>query len=737
MNGFRARIILLLIGLVVLFPAAAPAAGEIHEPQHRYVVLIHSELGMHITSFDFKYTAALPPFNSVQVQVVRAERSDGTPPKLITPADGLQPEFGFQANSYSSGNKLSYWGVKYDVDRNGRRLDPFDQPPVEFVRPYYTYGRPDGVRPAGAAAKDRIYVWNTHPPDDDHGITGRRITDWPPILKRDRRLNYTGESGVRFFVDGENGITDIPITLAPPNLWDAVGLPLTPYVDYSRGNKSLRSGKEVEYKPYQRVIITLWDKSGRPVIDLDGSAVTTLGVVPVDAPSCDRCHGTKRANGDRAKKYRDEYNYWLKTYSDSTEHFSTTQAAAISILELHDQNEKTHFTWDYSNNSSLNRLGRQTVFCPSCHADNAIGRLRMNDSTMTNLADRKVRARLSLTEAIHKKHAEVMPAPDAKGRPGNCQMCHPAHSDAGRFDRFPVTRDGANRYATGDNRDAAGFYTGRDVHSNPYRANALHTKSRLNAIGRWYLNTVWNEDGKDRGLYCTHCHNRLSIALYRSDHLTDAAAGAGKTLRNRTIPEIAAALTGGDVQQLIDQYLDPKVVKGKDRNEAVWERGKGTPLGYRKKDGTVSATPMKGARPVAYGEVSGGKDYWFSPGLPHCADCHAPPFVESMGGGFFPIDQPHKYSLMRFSSAHAGITCQGCHQSAHGLFPVNPLGNDEASPQQAVQYNSDGSTGPVECGACHRTTSTGVPLAARNINYLGTPIGEDYDRAVAWAHADR
>ncbi len=729
----------LCAAMAAVWPSPAVAEEVVRRPQHRYVVLVHSELGMHITSFDFNYTAALPPFNSVQVQVVRTEGDDGAPAKLLTPEDGVRPQFGFQSNSYSYGNKLAYWGIKYDVDRNGTRLDPFDQPPVEFVRPYYTYGTDDGVRPSGATATDRVYLWNTHPPDDDHGPTGQRIADWPPILNRDRNLPYTGAHGVRLFVGGENGAVDIPLTLAPPNLWDAVGLPLTPYLDYSRGNKSLRSGREVEYQPYQRVIITLKDKAGQPVADRDGTPVTAMGVIAVDAPSCDRCHGTQRANGDKAKKYRDEYSYWMKTYGDATQHYSTTEAAAISILELHDKNEHTHFTWDYSNNSMLNRLGRQTVFCPSCHADNNIGRLTMNNSPRTNLADTKVRAKLSLTEAMHRKHAEAMPAPDAKGRPGNCQMCHPAHSDAGRFDRFPVTRDGANRYAEGDNRDALGSYTGRDVHSNPYRASELHASSHLNAIGKWYRDTVWNEDGKDRGLYCTHCHSPLATALYRADRLSDAATGAGGGLRAKTIPEIAAALTGGDVQRLVDRFLDPKVVNGEDHNIATWERGTRMPLGYRLGDGTVA--PVSGddpkATPVAYGDVSGGKDYWLSPGLPHCADCHAPPFVESMGGANFPLDQPGKYALMRFSRAHAEITCQGCHQAAHGLFPVNPLGNDEASPQQAVQYNADGTTGPVGCGACHRTSVAGVPLVARNLTYGGSPIGDDYDRAVAWAHADR
>jgi len=43
--------------------------------------------------------------------------------------------------------------------------------------------------------------------------------------------------------------------------------------------------------------------------------------------------------------------------------------------------------------------------------------------------------------------------------------------------------------------------------------------------------------------------------------------------------------------------------------------------------------------------------YWLSPGVPHCADCHAAPFVEGQGGVAYPINQPGKYSSMRYTKA--------------------------------------------------------------------------------------
>ncbi|HBB40175.1 MAG TPA: hypothetical protein DC005_01775, partial [Proteobacteria bacterium] len=46
--------------------AASPAAGPAD-----YRIFIHYELGMHCTGFDFSYCCILPPYNSIQAQVVR------------------------------------------------------------------------------------------------------------------------------------------------------------------------------------------------------------------------------------------------------------------------------------------------------------------------------------------------------------------------------------------------------------------------------------------------------------------------------------------------------------------------------------------------------------------------------------------------------------------------------------------------------------------------------------------
>ncbi len=417
--------------------------------------------------------------------------------------------------------------------------------------------------------------------------------------------------------------------------------------------------------------------------------------------------------------------------------------------------------------------------CQDCHADNVVGVLISKRVGEIDARDRGPRfAELNpdptrivtpLSEAIHRVHQTARPLGDSVGLSGACQGCHPAHRDDGDLTGFPLDAHGRNPFADGDNRDVAGgCFAGRDVHANPGKDVDVPTPAHLNAIGAWLREQVCHcgvrGDGaaKARGLWCTHCHNRLSRELYAADHLTDAVSGTGETLRNQSLDAIAAAL-GVDTETLIRDYLDPRVPReGPDRASGVvrvWDRA-GVPAapvaileaaadgnGPRRTEPDVdgdqsvvvaSADPLGGTPGVSapYDALTDGKDYWLSAGEPHCADCHAPPFVESEGGRAFPIDQPGKYALMRHSTGHAGLHCQSCHGSAHGLHPVTAT-VDTGSYAQAAANNPDGSHGPTKCAACHAVNTAGVPTMLAAASYRGRPLADDYDLAVEYAHAMR
>ncbi len=300
------------------------------------------------------------------------------------------------------------------------------------------------------------------------------------------------------------------------------------------------------------------------------------------------------------------------------------------------------------------------------------------------------------------------------------------------------------RFSAADLRTSGGgCFLRRDAHSNPGAAPPFF----LNDIGRWYLTEVSARDesgervSKLRGLYCTNCHNRFTHELYRYDDLIDPVLQEGKTLRNEPIGEVIDRVAGGDRKRFKEFFADPVVgAKGEPLYD-YYANHRGAPLARiaKGKDGKTKLLPWNADKgeEVTYAAVSGGSDWWLSPGVPHCANCHIAPFVESGGGRYFPMDQPGKYALYRYSKAHGVLACQSCHESMHGLYPVRYGGPEETvdltSHSQALQFSPDGKyAGPVTCSACHRVNEKGVPVQLR-----GTAYFQDYWASVVLAHAMR
>jgi mono/diheme cytochrome c family protein len=749
--------------LAPLAPGQAATAVQEQDPPRDYLILINYELGMHCTGFDFAYCCVLPPYNSILAQVVKTGRNGEKP--VLLGADPADPEvlvdgdkryklaythedpYGVP-NTYSAQKKLAYWGVGYG---DNKKL-----PDVYFSN-LYLYKDLEGSNPENTSADaKKLHVGLDVPIGFNQGPTGQHVGRG--------FLRYSGDTGTVVFTDSP-AMENVPIKLTNPGIWEALGLPLTPFNDKFT---ALIHVEEDMVQPYQKSVVTLVDPETRePVLDSSGKPVRFFGLNPIDVPNCARCHSNERANGKKHLKYQEEYDFWREVRR-SSEWYAQLKAAAVSILEIHDANHGTNFlaNWPASGNNYL-RLGRGTVMCQDCHADNVIGRLFSKTSGEMDAQDvQKDHAGLPdpehlispLTEAIHKSHQRNNPLPDSLGFAGGCQGCHPSHRSDLSMNDFPLTEDGRNFFAKGDIRDAKGCFTGRDVHDNPGRnTDGAETASHLNPVGEYLLSEVMMTKGKDQGLYCTNCHNMLSRELYKADHLTDAVNQTGETLRNQPLEKIAAAV-GVGVKELQQDYINPKSpMQGEDTTSGVyrtWDRtgqtiapiariqvdDKGNPvMTPPDEDGDQSViivdTNPNGKEGVAvpYDAATHGRDYWLAAGEPHCADCHQPPYVESMGGGAFPIDQPGKYALMRYSKGHAQITCQGCHESIHGLYPVDPA-VDIPSYQQAALLNPDGSHGPLKCAGCHAVNKHGVPSQYPNIIKKDGPYWADYGKAVELAH---
>ncbi len=759
----------------------ALVAASTHKPKNDYNITINYELGMHCTGFDFSYCCVLPPYNSVQSQVIKTATGKKKYPELVEadpndPAvlvDGdkrMRLAYGHVDNTYSEGNKLKYWNVPYDVNDDGKYSDNENVANAYFTH-LYVYKDLKGTVPEGVTMGDdtkKARVGIEIPIPKDNGPAGAAV----PSPIKDGHLHYTGEKGTIVFTKSPV-LDDVPIVLTNPGIWDALGLPLTAFND-SAAAKDFLALVETDIQPFQEAWVSLVDAdSGAPVLDSHtGKPITFVGTNPIDVPNCANCHGNERANGDKYQLYKQERAFWKGL--GASDWIASLKATSISIMEMHDDVNGTDFLKNYDPNgrSTDNRIGRDPVLCQKCHADNVIGVL--SSKTFKN-KEGKEQLIPPLTEAIHTVHQTNAPMPDAEGRSAACQGCHPAHRQDGSMEGYPITPDGKNAYAKRDNRDAAGgCYVGRDVHSNPNKdKDGVETDEHLNAIGQWMQDNVSQiGNGKHgKGLWCTNCHNQLSRELYQRDNISQAFKQEGTTLRNKSLSQIAAGI--GVNMKTLEEMMDPKVVldekgrdtPGKSQILATWAvkrtvpdiavialKGDG-PMINKDKDGDVSVVPLSanpavdiaslklpegatGALAVPYEAATHGRDYWLSPGAPHCADCHAAPFVEGQGGVAFPINQPGKYSLMRYTKGHAGLACQACHQSIHGLYPVTQRA-DLTSYRQAPQYNPDGSHGPFKCAACHETNENGVPWIADEDEHVwkGKRILEDYEAAVSWMHA--
>jgi mono/diheme cytochrome c family protein len=724
--------------------AASGAATRLFDPKDPFAIFINYELGMHCVGFDMSYCCVIPPYNSIQAQAVKTS-AGGSLPRLLGPQDRVSLAYSTRGNTYSEGDKMRYWAVPKDVNGNGTMDDPGDNMANYVWTHLFVYKDLEGTIPADWSESKRLHVGREVQVPVDAGPTGKSVAGGT--------LSYAGGTGGnKVFTDSLiPEVKNVPITLTASYVWDALGLPLTAFDD-ARRKGTLRGITEKDFQPYQVSVVRLEDDKGKPVL-AGGKPVEFIGTNPVDIPACYLCHSgqglaAKAAREEGLKLFDEEYAYWKRTAPDMSEFMRRLSQASIGILELHDRHHGTTLLAHYDPKASSNRLGATgAVNCADCHGDNVSGNLRSPRPGASGY--RAVRAK-PLTEAIHATHLAYLPMPDAAGRTQSCQACHPGHWQVPAMNDpaanpYSVTDDrGNDRFSASDVRHGAGgCYLRRDAHTNP----AAKPPFFLNPVGKWFLSEVSRRDEKGkatselRGLYCTNCHNPLSQALYAADDLSDAAGQEGKTLRNRPLGELVKALAGGDAKRFKEGLADPVVNAPGDPLRSYYASHTGATMVRASKDAVgklrLAAWNAAEGDPVPYDAASAGKDWWLSASEPHCADCHAAPFVESGGGAYFPIDQPRKYSLYRYSKAHGTIACQSCHESIHGLYPVRDDGPrrsvDLTTHEQALQFSPDGKyAGPVTCSACHRVNARGVPTQLR-----GTGYQDDYWAAVVLLHAMR
>ncbi|MCG6887262.1 MAG: hypothetical protein LJE74_08645 [Proteobacteria bacterium] len=766
----------------------------------------------------------------------------------------------FDAADVDAGNALiygSYNGATGVLQGDGDFGDSNDNYANAWLNHFYIYEDLEGSNGTGTSAesdKIRLGMPNAHIPfstilPDNSGPAFHPVGPGAtPGLNN--FLTFSGETGTVVYTQMKV-LENLPVMLTSPRIWEALGLPLTPFEDTIDFFGDPGAVDEDSIRPYvfmrAQLNEAVCDPSGctpgDPVLD-QGFPVRGFGTAPIDIPNCERCHaatsGTNSANAYQPPASNAAYNtqleidFWDAYYgigAMDSDWYSRLKGAALSILTIHDEQHGTSFTSSYPASTGVGipqnfRLGHESIVCQRCHADNVIAVVKSANCGPTSVGCADGELIPPLTEVIHHNHRNTTEGgpidfADSAGRDGGCQGCHPAHRSDGSMASYPITEDGSNAFAGADNRDAGGgCFVGRDVHSNPNKdIDGAGTPEHLNAMGKWLSANVFEDASPDgasgKGIWCTNCHQQLSQELWKAENVPDlihAQPGAQGHVREpsatATLADVASGLGISEAQAI--SWLDPKTTNPVDDTHAIWKpdpglcnyvagyfsvipvdpahdgnvatvevnvtsaascsTGGGTGLidcgvdypgapafhicGATDVDGdfTVSlldfcttpdcvsdaqATlpPGSVAVPVPFSAATDGRDHWLSAGEPHCADCHAAPYTEQSGdiNPYPPFNYPRKASLNRYSRGHQDITCQGCHESIHGLYPVTAT-IDTTTYAQSASMNTDGSHGPINCGACHETDASGINPAAKELKYNGTTIGTDYDAAVSWAH---
>jgi hypothetical protein len=491
--------------------------------------------------------------------------------------------YGSYADGLAGAVAYGVWQGDGDFD------DPTDNYANAWLNHFYIYADLEGSNPGESSQesdKIRLGVENMVEYPKNVGASLQPMGPEGNVSGFDNVLTFSTDTGTVVFTQMKV-LENLPVMLTSPRMWEALGLPLTPFEDSISFFADPGAVDEDTIRPYVAMKAALHEyPSGNAVVGSNGQPVIGFGTAPIDIPNCERCHSApafqsdgvtpnvnspsyqKRAGGpdpwgDPWATGHDlegitdvEYQFWYAYYGltpEDSDWYPRLKAAAINMMALHDDENGTGFTANYPGKDENNvlpqntRLGFESVICQKCHADNVIAVVKSGckvdpSSTVlcpddTGPGTRKIIQ--PITEAIHWNHRGTdeggpIMFSDALGRDGGCQGCHPAHRSDGVTDGYPITLDGDNFQANSDNRLAlGGCFVGRDVHSNPMKdVDGAETKEYLNAVGSWLqANVSRNQaglagsDADDRGIWCTNCHNQLGQEIWKAENMIDLING--------------------------------------------------------------------------------------------------------------------------------------------------------------------------------------------------------------------
>ena len=345
-----------------------------------------------------------------------------------------------------------YGGAAYGVWLgDGDFDDPTDNYANAWLNHFYIYASAEHPTPAGPnlegfgntgieADKIRLGVQGNVEYPANVGASLQPLGPTGSAAPFDNFLTFSTDTGTVVYTQMKV-LEDLPVMLTSPRIWEALGLPLTPFEDSINFFVDPGAVDEDTVRPYVAMKAALHEyPSGNAVVGSNGQPVIGFGTAPIDIPNCERCHsapainpvtGDPNVNSPSYQKRADgpnpfgdpwgtgydlegltdvEYQYWYAYYTltpEDSDWYARLKAAAINMMALHDDENGTVFTQNYPGQEEQGvipqntRLGFESVVCQKCHADNVIAVVKSGckvDPTSTVLcpdAAARVRARSS------------------------------------------------------------------------------------------------------------------------------------------------------------------------------------------------------------------------------------------------------------------------------------------------------------------------------------------------------
>ena len=187
-------------------------------------------------------------------------------------------------------------------------------------------------------------------------------------------LTFSEDTGTVVFTQMKL-VENLPIMLTSPRIWEALGLPLTPFEDTLGFFADPGQVDEDSVRPYVAMMAQLHEAvcdettgnctAGSAVLGAGGHPVQGFGDAPIDIPNCERCHsapptdafGNLNNNSPNVDPENNalvelEYDFWSAYYdldpiAGDSDWYARLKGAAISILAIHDAQHGTQFTGNF------------------------------------------------------------------------------------------------------------------------------------------------------------------------------------------------------------------------------------------------------------------------------------------------------------------------------------------------------------------------------------------------------